>query len=111
VDQNNERFVGLLEDAELNPQKYSGRLMMGRYCVSVTIPSEKILELGVNLLGVALQNEVDSAPDDEKALEAVELTVRWMHNVMAEARTDEMGMGYTVVYWPKMKWSSEFKGD
>ena len=88
-------FRQLLEDAGYEPRSYSGRGMVGEYCIGVTTDDTPTL-LGFKL-GVASQDELQAA---NEVGEVYDLD---LEGILTRTKSDNMGKNM-IYYWPQMKW-------
>lgn len=107
------RWLGLLQDSELEVFSYIGRGMYGKRCIAVSIARGSLVSLGVHLASTAaaaLTNDVDAAASEDDPLELAYETVAAVAAVMETARVDTRGMADIIIYWPTMTWPEEAGG-
>lgn len=88
-----QRLIELLEDAECEPRSYSGRGMYGRRCVAV-VPDDYNSSEG----HVAALTMLYAADETEQQ----ELVAIWRG-----VRSDSMGRGGIVIYFPNIEWPAD----
>lgn len=90
-----EQFVGVLNDAKLEPRSYSGRGMYGTECVGVTCPD--VAELCGKLMAY-LADEIAYSSDEER-----EAAIQFQRDVAKQIEkytcTDSMGRDNIIIYW------------
>lgn len=91
----NQRFVQMLQESELEVRSYSGRGMYGDECVGVICSSE--WEVCEKLMAY-LADEIESASNDEERSVVIAFQ-RDVADQIARSLADHMGRDNIIVYW------------
>lgn len=88
-----ELITEAIEDVELEPTSYSGRMMYGRQCLGTVCddPHQAVARIITRLVINMLQLSAD--------VDEAERVASLLHN----SRTDNMGLGF-ILYWPEIDW-------
>ena len=99
-----EMMIDALENGGYKTMSYSGRGMMGEKCLAVNLNDDLMREIAQ--ISTLVMNECE---DEFNGVEVVEYMEEFF-DLLAEARTDSMGLG-TVIYFPNIDWDENWGDD
>lgn len=99
----NTQFKEILENGGREVYSYSGRGMYGRNCLGFYADgsiAQEMAQLSTDIVNYCY--DILEGNDAEEMLDSIE---RFL-DLMAEAKTDNMGQG-TVIYFPNIEWEED----